>query len=327
MTVDALIPHLPGDIGPFIWAVLTLTVALILLFSALCGPLFGTLAEIFFLNTRKVFYEKCALQMTRFISLMGLAAGLAVIAGGWLLLRRYVPELLEPPFGMRLIFFILVPGMGYGLFLVRRVTWTGLNHLPKTRFLLGLLPTTLGLALMGRLILPLEQVRAFVLDPQSTHAGGSLLEALSPGFSFTAVFASRFFYTLSVGLAATAVFGIWYLFLRRNREDFGRDYYTFALKFCALWAALLTAASSAGAWWVIVGLAGPPTGWEDPMVIRFAYTAGASLPTVLLLLFMGAGSVPMRHKPTAFLAGIFFILSIAGHLLLFLPAVSPPPAL
>ena len=327
MSLDAIIPHIPGDLGRTMWTLLTLTAALALLFSALCGPLFGTLTEIFYLKTRKMFYEKCALQLTRFVSLVGLAAGVVVVAAGYFLLRRHMPELLAPPFGMRLIFFLLVPGMGYGLFLVRRVTWTGLNHLPKTRFLLGLLPATLGLALMGRIILPLEQVQAFAQNPQAGGAGGALLEALSPGMSLDAVLFSRIAYALFIGLAGTAVFGAWYLFWRRNREDFGRDYYSFALKFCARWGAGLTVAAAAAAWWVLQGLSLPPTGGEDPLLLRFACTATASLICCLLLLCMGKSAVPLRHKPTAFFAGFFFLAAMFGHLLLFYLAAIPVPAL
>ncbi len=325
MSLDAILPHIPGDPGPFLWTLAAVTVVLLLLAAALCGPLFGTLAEAFFLKSRKVFYEKCALQLTRFVSVIGLTAGLVVVAAGYLLLRRHVPELLEPPFGMRLIFFVLVPGMGYGLFLVRRATWTGLNHLPKTRFFLGLLPAALGLALLGRLILPLDQVRAFIGNPQTGARAGALLEALSPDSGFNAALLPHLTYALATGLATTAVFGVWYLLLRRNREDFGRDYYTFALKFCARWGAALTIAAAASAWWVLTGLtkASP----DDIALARFACTAAISLIACLLLLLMGQSAVPLRHKPAAGLAGIAFAFAFFGQLLLFHLTVTAPPVI
>ena len=326
LSVDAIIPHISSDLGAYLWTPALVTITLTLLSSALCGPLLGTLTEVFYLKTHKAFYDKCALQLTRFVSVMGFLAGVFVIVAGYLLLRRHMPVLLDPPFGMRLIFFVLVPGMGYGLFLVRRATWTGLNHLPTTRFFLGLLPTLLGLFLTARFLMPLEHIRAFLRNPQAAEAPKALLEALSPEAGFSALLFPRFSYALTTGLAATAVFGIWYLLLRRNRDDFGRDYYTFALKFCARWGAALTASASAAAWWVLLGLTDVTNGPDEVTQLSFACTAGASMVTCLLLLFMSISSVPMRNKFTAVLAGFAFLIALFGQLVLFHLTVTPFPA-
>ncbi len=329
MDLAVIVPPLPGGVWGFIGAFVCLAVALTLLLVAVCGPLFGSMTEAFFLKTGKVFYEKCALQLTRFAVLVGLAAGLILIAAGWLALRRWFPELLEPPFGMRLIFFVLVPGMGYGLFLVRALTWKGLNHLPRTRFILGLLPAALGLAFMIRLSLPLEKIRAFIDNPGSASAGGALLEALSPGGNIGSALAWHVGFALCTGLAATAIFGAWYLFLRRNREDYGRDYYVFALRHCALWGAGLIVPTTvcAGRLAFLLSPGDPATAfsWADPTVLRFACTVVFSLLAFILLLVIGKSALPMRRKITAVFAGVFFLISFFGQLALFHLTVTLPP--
>ncbi|MFN2268709.1 MAG: hypothetical protein ABR533_10570 [Desulfonatronovibrio sp.] len=55
-----------------------------------------------------------------------------------------------------------------------------------------------------------------------------------------------------LSLAGAAVFTLVYLLLRRNRDDFGRDYYRFALSFGAKWGILFSVLSPLACVWLFI---------------------------------------------------------------------------
>jgi hypothetical protein len=64
---------------------------------------------------------------------------------------------------------------------------------------------------------------------------------------------------LGNGLGAAGVFGMGYLLLRRNKDDFGRDYYRFAMGRAALLGLILPLPVAIGAAWLgLCGLARSP---------------------------------------------------------------------
>ena len=115
-----------------------------------------------------------------------------------------------------------------------------------------------------------------------------------------------------LGLAtAAALCQIW-LVLRRNRADYGRDYYAFAMRACARLALAFTAAHMlcmALAFWL----------WGELVQANFLlFFSLLFLPLLLACLLWGIVSIsaaPMRYKPAVVLACI--LLFLGGALLFF----------
>ncbi len=115
---------------------------------------------------------------------------------------------------------------------------------------------------------------------------------------------------LFLAVASGGGLALLWLVLRRKRDDFGRDYYTFAAKWCGKWAA-------AGSWIALGVLAGAhwfAAGGTFFSVIKMysveAICAGFLALAALVWTIIGVSSLPMRHKPGMFLAVLCLLLCL-----------------
>ncbi len=122
-------------------------------------------------------------------------------------------------------------------------------------------------------------------------------------------------YVLPLAFSMGGGLGALWLIIRRNKDDFGRDYYAQMLPWCASWARngwlifwLILLATTAIQW---MNLAQQENYLSSP---EFMYSAGLLLlwiiPGVLWTLPMRSEH-PLRHKATLVLAFIFGAISIA----------------
>ncbi|MEF8823723.1 MAG: hypothetical protein V5A14_03055 [Desulfohalobiaceae bacterium] len=94
------------------------------------------------------------------------------------------------------------------------------------------------------------------------------------------------------GVGAAGVLGMGYLILRRNKDDFGRDYYRFALARAARWGlGLLLPVLIAAAWLGFRGVA-----WTPVLTASLAVVAIAVLALVLLSARVMRSRHPLRLK-------------------------------
>lgn len=111
---------------------------------------------------------------------------------------------------------------------------------------------------------------------------------------------------LVVGLGGTGTLGLAYLLARRNIEDYGRDYYRFALPHSAKWAALLLGQAFFLAW---VVYRQEVTLWLLPqkeMIALGIALGGFVLYGLLLCIFLRSAN-PLRAKALALGACVFGI--------------------
>ena len=122
---------------------------------------------------------------------------------------------------------------------------------------------------------------------------------------------------LPLGLAVPPLAAICWIFVRRQKEDYGRDYYNALVKWCASWGLVF---------WPLVTLVLAGTAWMDIRPLLEAATPVAPMalvePTVRVLLplviclvlwLTKRAELPMRMKP--YLIVCFFLALGASHYL------------
>jgi hypothetical protein len=139
----------------------------------------------------------------------------------------------------------------------------------------------------------------------------------------------------ALSVAAAGAVGLVYLLLRRRIEDYGRDYYNFALHAAARWALLPGLAQLAALGWLVWALredlaaAGPAgAAWTANPLLLLAVAAGAlGLIACALWLAVRRNRNPLRLKATILAAFVFLGASLACETLMVLRLLPPIPGL
>ncbi|MFO7803306.1 MAG: hypothetical protein R6V55_13525 [Desulfovermiculus sp.] len=116
---------------------------------------------------------------------------------------------------------------------------------------------------------------------------------------------------LVVGLGGTGTLGLAYLLARRNVEDYGRDYYRFALPQAAKWAVLLLGQAFFLAWVVYEG-AQPVWLLPPKEMISLGVALGGFVLYGLLLIIFVRSPNPLRAKASALGACVFGVVAGAA---------------
>ena len=202
---------------------------------------------------------------------------------------------------------LLVPGVAAALLLLFTALVRFLpapHRIPAgLHLLLGALAALLGLAAAA---LWLESVLAFLFPPT---APASL-------WDFSALAARPFLAAAALfgGMGSTACLTLPLLLRRRNRDDFGRDYYVWSFTLVSRWAvpALLLCALS-----LALGNSGMLRRISD---LALPLGLVALLVTLVLALFVriGASATPLRHKisvaalPCCWYGVLMLVLALSG---------------
>lgn len=318
LTVPALPPV--ETIGACVFA--ALLAALIL--AGVFGPFMAVASEWITLKTKRAFYARAARQTARMALFAGTAAALT---GGafmtWFAMNE--PALLAPPYiaplaltGGSIVISLAIlavyvrhkPGpplanKGHATIGLASAAWGAFSLFCCTGVVRRLLhtppefDTTIPLA---------AQLHLFFEIPLDSFFWPLLLESVPLGFALAAAFACM------------------WLLLMRDRQDYGRDYYAFALPYCAKWAAAFTVpAICAGAFVFFesrkIML---PELSHDPSLLLDVLSAAFPLLACLLWICIIRSAHPMRHKISVVLALIFFLTGFAGQILM-LNKVIPSP--
>lgn len=111
-------------------------------------------------------------------------------------------------------------------------------------------------------------------------------------------------------VSAAAALSCSYLVMRRNKDDFGRDYYNFSLKLAARWAAIPMFGFLACQGWLFAVL---PQAMKTmimgtPLAIVWGVAAGLGLTCSILWIVIARSQTPLQIKGLSFLAVILFWL-------------------
>ena len=295
------------DLGSL--ALLTaLSLQLLLEFAGLGSLAVAVLAEGLAERRGQVFLRKLAQQ----VSAMGLwLLGYAAVSGGamfWFIAAGD-PMALEPWLSNPILALPLLASLAWVLILavLYRATWNALKERRALHRILGLAG-----ALCTLLVLATSLAAKLTLAGPAPLAEPYSLAALylaPPPAQFWPMLIHALLWTFT----AAAGLGLVYLLMRRNRDDFGRDYYTFAVKVCARWAAI-PALLQLGA---VAALLLPAWGNIHPMMKSTAtgLAAGGALSAVIaaILLFnVSRAENPLRSKPAILGAVLLLACALAG---------------
>jgi len=196
-----------------------------------------------------------------------------------------------------------------GFCLAYRWTWSSLGKARGPHLALGALGVlgalaTLGFSLGGKMM---------AMQLPHGHLGPITLADILASAARPGYWAMLAHYALLAPACAGALALPW-LVLRRNRDDWGRDYYAYATRACSRWAAWCILGSVAG-FGALVWLTWPVMS-QSPYSQPFLLLAGAGAVLALLAclcwMLIARSAAPMRHKPAMFLALLLLWLGVAG---------------
>ncbi|MDL2209556.1 hypothetical protein LJC26_01985 [Desulfovibrio sp. OttesenSCG-928-O18] len=298
--------------------------AVSLILAACFGPIFAVVSERLSVSRKRGFYAKTGQQVAQMSLLLGILAALAIAACfAWLASEE--PTLLTFPYvlplgvtGTAVVLTLLLLAL-YVSFRPRKGP-SSAGHMALGTLCggLSLLSLFLCTSLARRLVhtipeidpaLPVaEQLLAFFLIPGESFFWPLLLQSVPLGFAFTAAFAT-----------------VW-LLVMRERQDFGRDYYGFALPYCAKWALFSTLfAIFTGAYAFFRGREIMlPELSHLPSLLLDALSVILPLVACLLWLLLIKSEHPMRRKISVILACALLLVGFAGQVLMFNKIIPSP---
>lgn len=283
-----------------------------LLLAAAAVPFLSLTALASAMRTKRGLYDRCARQLGRLACILPAFLSVCLLVahiGGPRLAGPVWPE--APLFADAVI-------AGAGALIAAAVlwglcagAWRSLRAHPGALWLIGL-AGGLCAAFVPALCLVIACLPTAGID-MAAFSGwrDPLLPARLAEVGSGSVFLSSLAFLVLLGCAAGGGIALVWLILRRARDDYGRDYYAFAARWCGKWAAAgawLSLAAGAGVLWMVTdGAFFASLGSHDlaphaPALIGAGLLAGAAV----LWTAVARSAAPMRHKPGMVLALLCF---------------------
>jgi hypothetical protein len=291
-----------------LWAALA-ALALLAWLSALGSPVLSASAEFLADARGKVFYNKFAQQLSK-AGLIWLLAAL-LLTGLVVALRNAEANMLlsllsEQP--MLLLPLAIALALLATFAVLHATTWRRLKESRGLHKLLGLLAAFASLASIW-FALSLCRLLAILnrADPAIVIQDHFLIPATAPFWPLLGL-------AVMLAVACAGGLGLVYMVMRRNKDDWGRDYYGFALRLGAGWTLLGLGLQAGFLGWLtsmhlLTGLALPANPILRAGVI---ITTSTLLLAMLTYLLVWRNATPLRQKPAIILAALLLLLMHAG---------------
>ncbi|MDR1947400.1 MAG: hypothetical protein LBQ51_09595 [Desulfovibrio sp.] len=294
------------------------------LLAFLCGGLPALRAESTYLRQNKAFYDKYALQFSQALLLAGLAALLFLLLNAALFLPRCPdpPSLCDIFNPRRLKFFVpaLLCILSPALSLLYTGTWPALRRQRAIHLLIGLSALLTGLLLFCLLTLLFLFIQHPYISLLLDENPGAALPAMLEEFAGNAILWPPVLYLFFTGLAAASALVRLWLILRRNRADYGRDYYAFAARASARSALIFTIAATVAGALLFSSLSASTAPEFRQTPEAGILLAACALPILGCLLHLAGvlAANPMRRKAGAFGACLLQLTAFCTQLTLFI---------
>ncbi len=263
----------------------------------------------------KNFYDKLAKQLASMATTLG-GVFLTAIAAGAAHAAIRTPEIFQGPFRLPLMAVLGTVTFAYGLLVAYTLLWKTLRQSKSLHMLIGAFTAvTMG----SGIFLVLGLARSMMQLGHAVPANAGNLAIFTTIYSIPAGSLTWPLYAqcLIGGIGAAAMLGQCYLLLRRNRDDFGRDYYKFAAPTCATWAIVPTLLQLLPAAWLFTILrpALGPVSADNPLMLCGAIAGALPLAACLLWVRVRRSETPMRHKVAIILSLPLALAAVSAQLL------------
>lgn len=262
--------------------------------AALGSPVVAVLGEMAAKTKGKVFYDKYG-QQTATMGCVLLILLLVVECAALGIITVKFPQLIERfvTADSPLLCSLAALGLFVILGLPYFLTWKKMRNYKGIHMALGIGASIAALAMVATAV-PAKLVVG--LSQQTTQAQAAI--EVQPMALPMAIM-----YTILI-IAAAAGLSCAYLVLRRNKDDFGRDYYNFSLKLAARWATIPMIGFIGCQAWLFVVL---PDNFktmvmETPLGLVWGAGTGLALICTILWLLIARSQTPLQMKGMTFLA-------------------------
>lgn len=274
------------------------------------SPVVAVLGEIAAKTKKRVFYDKYGQQTASMGALLLLvlllveAAGIATI---YVKYPQYVQQFTEQ------ISNFMLPLAAGGAFLVLGLPylllWKKMRNAKGLHIALGMLASMAAIAMVA-LVIPAKL--SFTLNGSAPNPEiGAIVLPMS------------IMYATMIIVSAAGLSCAW-LVLRRNKDDFGRDYYNFSLPQAARWSTIPMIGFLGCQGWLFVVL--PETMktmvMGTPLSIVWAIGVGLALICAIIWLLIARSETPLQIKGLAFLNVILLWLAHTANVVVFVNFMS-----
>lgn len=257
--------------------------------------------------------NKLADKFSQQISRLGCLVALAITLAGVALTVIFGPtgKGTEYVGGLSFLLFRLAPGLilGTGIFFIYLFSWKKLKRNKPAHASLGAMAAVL-LGIFLFVFLQTSMSRTPLVNVQDLPAMDSVIYPLVLQW-------------LIFALSAGGTIGLAFLLARRNRDDFGRDYYKYALGLSSKWALTGTILGFLPCIW---------TGWLlwphlhlMPLVLPGTISVIAAAYICILAVVLMRASQPLRFKGMIILGQFFLWLFFAARILVHLEIMNMMP--
>lgn len=302
---------------------LLIAVGLLIFFApaALTTPLVAVITESLTIKKHKAFYGKCARQMGQTSFGIGLLLVTILGVGSGIVLLQFHPDLLEPPLVWGPATILAVPLLALVLQSIYLGSFDKLKKAKPLHLLLGYLAAIVTLSILLFCFLFLGEIlqQSIPSMPLWDAPYDSLVRLLGLFVaSPQAWLVSAYLFFLGIAVGA-GISQLW-LIVRRHIVDYGRDYYNFAMHYCArlsLCFTLLATAVAGVLFWLL--WQSIPSEFRQPQDLGILIVSfGLPVSCCILWLCILKSDTPLRHKPGAFFACLFLFVALCAQILFYL---------
>lgn len=265
--------------------------------GALGSPAVAVLGEMAAKTKKRVFFDKYG-QQTASMGLFLLILLLIIEAGAIGVIYTKYPHLVQQyldPASQFMNSIMIALGAGSAfiiLGLVYMLTWKSMRNAKALHMALGFGAAAAAFAMVA-VAVPVKLLIGLPQEAASEQLALGLQSMVMP----MAIMYSIFLVVAAAGLSCA------YLVTRRNKDDFGRDYYNFTLKLAARWSVTPMVAFLACQGWLFAVL---PANFksmvmETPLGIVWCVGAALGLICAIIWVLIARSESPLRLKGLAFL--------------------------
>jgi len=282
--------------------------------AAIGAPIMAVILEITAKARKKVFYDKLAQQVTAMTLVLYLLFILCLGSAAAFFSRQlpWLKDWFINPASPVMMFYITL-GIALAGLIPYKLSWKKLKKKKPLHVMLGSIGAIGGVATIHVATVIMQKFFTLQMEGPNPAVPAVPFYTHFQAIPGKAGLCLAGIYLIMAMAFAAAASGL-YLVLRRNKDDFGRDYYKFSLPVVSRWALLPTlvqAAASAGVIYYICGQDITPLYSNIPVAISFGVSLLLTLICCAIWIVTLRSETPMRHKIGLGLAPLLVVLAHA----------------